>query len=166
MRTTPGPETQTPQPARAYPADMEIARALPAAVLAARDRLVAAAADGTLDRLAARFGIDILTLHGSAARTGVDDPHDLDIAVRFSDDSPDILGFMVAIKDLAELDEVDVLDLDHCSVLARARALGPDTIPLYESRSGLWARAQMGALSLELEDRPRRRLALEMLAGR
>ncbi len=61
---------------------------------------------------------------------------------------------------------MDVVDLAAAGPVLRARALGPTGEPLYESTSGLYATAQMAALTEAMEIAWLRRLDLELLAER
>lgn len=112
-----------------------------------------------------RFAVEVLTLHGSAAR-GAPDPQDVDLAVLFGDDHGDLLGLLTALGELMCIDEIDVMDLRRASVVARARGLAHGAEPLYECRPGAFAEAQMAALSLEMDFAPMRREQLRVMAGR
>ena len=131
-------------------------------------RLRAASATGELDRACERLGIDMLVVFGStvdADRSGA--PGDLDVAVRLRDDAAgDLVDVVNALIDLTGTSDVDVLDLEAAGVVARARALGPPSEPLYEATSGDVARAQMAALTHAMETAPLRRRDLELLADR
>ena len=94
-------------------------------------------------------------------------PGDLDIAVRLRDGAAgDLVDVVNALIDLTSTSEVDVLDLAAAGVVARARALGPPSEPLYEATPGDVARAQMAALTYAMETAPLRRRDLEPLADR
>lgn len=94
-------------------------------------------------------------------------PGDLDVAVRLRDDAAgDLVDVVNALIDLTGTSDVDVLDLEAAGVVARARALGPSSEPLYEATSGDVARAQMAALTHAMETAPLRRRDLELLADR
>lgn len=133
-------------------------------VLAAADRLHAAQVDGRLDALCDEHGVEVLTLHGSVARDEPD-PHDLDLAVRFRTDDGDLVALVTALGDLVGLD-VDLMDLRRAGVTGRARGLAHGAVPLYESRAGAFAEAQIAALSLAMDFAPLRREQLRLLAGR
>lgn len=130
-------------------------------------RLRQAAQDGALAELCARHGVDLLTLHGSAAR-GERLPQDIDLGVLFGSDEHarrHLVPFVVAVGDLAGTDLVDVMDVRRASPTARARALAHDALVLHEARPGLATRQQMAALTLEMELAPLRRHQLELMAA-
>lgn len=128
-------------------------------------RLRRAARDGSLADLCTHHEVDLLTLHGSAAR-GEPAPRDIDLAVLFASGTsrPRLLDLVTALIDLTGTDEIDVMDVRRASPTARARALAHDAIVLHEARPGLATRHQMAALTLEMELRPLRRRQLELLA--
>lgn len=135
-------------------------------VLAAAAELRQASADGRLDALCENHGVAVLTIHGSVTRRDPE-PNDLDIAVLFNDPQPDIVGLLLALEDLVDGgDLVDVMNLGRAGVVARARGLAHGAEPLYESRPGAFAEAQMAALALEMEFAPLRREQLRVMAGR
>lgn len=126
-------------------------------------RLVAAASSGELDGLCARFGIQVLTAFGSAVRTP-DSARDLDVGVLSEHDSElDVPGLVVALTDLAGLQDVDVADLRRAGPVLRERAL-VGCVPLYESWPGAYAAAQAAAVGERVDTDVNRRLALAMLA--
>jgi predicted nucleotidyltransferase len=135
-----------------------------------RDALVslsAAAADGRLAAVCERMGIDLVSVFGSVLDESNPEPSDLDVGVRFTNgNDPDVLGASREFVDLVESDLVDLLVLNRASVVARSRALGPGARGLYERRTGDYARAQMAALSEEMETAWMRRRDLELLAER
>ena len=129
--------------------------------------LLAAAGNGGLEALCERFGLDLVSVFGSSLDPEVDDPGDLDIAIRFGDPSPrDVIGVVGAIAELVGSDRVDVMVLNGAGVVARSRALGPQATGLFEKRPGLYALAQMAALAEEMETAHMRRQDLELLARR
>ena len=131
---------------------------------AAAARLQELAQAGELDDLLRRLDVELLTLHGSAAETEpLRPPADVDVAVLHGPQG-DLLATIGALVTLLELDEVDVMDLRRAGPVARAQALGPGCVPLYESRSGLYAEHQMRALTERMETAWLRRLDLELLA--
>ena len=137
-------------------------------VSAGLTRLRQARDDGHLAGLCTRFGVDLLTLHGSAAR-GEDQPQDLDLGVLFASDDDTRKGLVPLIAALVELagtDLVDVMDVRRASPTGRARALAHDSQVLYEARPGLATRQEMAAITLEIELAPLRRAQLEHLAAR
>lgn len=110
--------------------------------------------------------MDLLTLHGSAAR-GDDRPQDLDLGVRFTSAAAgqrNLLPLIGAIVGLVGTDLIDVMDVRRASPTARARALAHDSQVLYEARPGLATTQQMAAQTLEMELAPLRRRQLELLA--
>lgn len=134
---------------------------------AALERLREAAATGALDRFCQDRGIGLLVVFGSVvADERVEPPGDLDVAVRFDPPPGDLIAAVNDLIDLTGFSEVDVMDLGRAGVVARAQALGPESLPLFESRAGGFALAQMGALTEAMETAPLRRLDLELLAGR
>lgn len=73
-----------------------------AAVAAGLTRLRQAGIDGALARLCKRLGVELLTLHGSAAR-GDDQPQDLDLGVLFGSDELARHGMVPLVAALVEL---------------------------------------------------------------
>lgn len=131
---------------------------------AAAGRLQELAQAGELDDLLQRLGVELLTLHGSAVESQpLRPPADLDIAVLHGPHG-DLLETIGALVQLLGLDEVDVMDLRRAGPVAKAQALGPVCVPLYESRSGLYAEHQMRALTERMETAWLRRLDLRLLA--
>lgn len=128
-------------------------------------RLLAGADDGTLEQLCERLGIDLLGAFGSAVRQLHDpeapDPHDLDIAVRFTGDS-DILDVVNGLMDLTGIDDVDVAVLNRGGPVIRFEALSG--LGLYEREPAAWATAQMAAIAEFHDTAHLRRLDLEALA--
>ena len=127
-------------------------------------RLRAALADGRLTALCERHEVEVLTLHGSVAR-GEPDPRDVDLAVAFRTDRPDLVGLVVSLVDLLGTDDVDVMDLARAGVIARARGLAHGAEPLYEATAGAFARLQMAAMALEMDFAPLRQAQLRLLAS-
>lgn len=123
-----------------------------------------AAADGRLDALAARHRLQLLTVFGSTAR-GAARARDLDVAVRYEPDAPprDVLSLLDDLAVLTGSDDVDLLVLDDAGPVARERALVA-CVALYESRPGVYARAQMAAMCERMETDWLRRLDLQLLA--
>ncbi|MBS3940767.1 MAG: hypothetical protein KG028_07385, partial [Actinobacteria bacterium] len=110
-------------------------------------RLRDAAASGVLDDVCQGLGISILVVFGSTVSPEPGgEPGDLDVAVRLHADAhSDLVDVVNALIDLTGTSNVDVLDLARAGVVARARALGPASVPLYEAESGAVALAQMAA---------------------
>lgn len=147
--------------------------AMSTTALEALDALRAAASDGRLAALCHGHGLDLVTAFGSAvraSRAGVDGdgrpPRDLDVAVRFAVPGGDLVGVVTDLCALLAWDAVDVMDLSRAGVVARSRALGPGAEPLFEAAPGRYARAQMAALTTEMETERMRRRDLELLADR
>ncbi|HEY6421714.1 MAG TPA: hypothetical protein VIY28_00420 [Pseudonocardiaceae bacterium] len=69
------------------------------------------------------------------------------------------------LEDLVDSDRVDLLDVDRAGAVARQHALVPGD-PLYEYRSGEFARQQMRASGQRLGTEWMRRLDLELMADR
>ncbi|HZD22265.1 MAG TPA: nucleotidyltransferase domain-containing protein [Acidimicrobiia bacterium] len=129
--------------------------------------LLAAADNGRLDEICERFGIDLVSVFGSVLDDAAENPSDLDVAIRFEDfDATDVLSSITSLAELVGTDDLDVLILNGAGVVARSRALGPKGKGLYEKRRGLYALAQMAALTEEMETAPMRRRDLELLADR
>ena len=132
------------------------------------ERLRGAAASGDLDRVCEQLGVAMLVVFGSATTPEAGRvPRDLDVAVRLRGaTSADIVDVTNALIDLTGTTDVDVMDLATAGVVARARALGPASEPLYENAPGAVALAQMAALTHAMETAPMRRRDLELLAAR
>lgn len=130
------------------------------------DRLQEAAATGALRRLCEEHAILLVVVFGSAMDQAAESPADLDIAVVPGPSASDLMTVTNAFIDMTRCSAVDVMDLSRAGVVARARALGPDCLPLYEAERGRFALAQMAALTEEMETAYLRRLDLELLAER
>jgi hypothetical protein len=132
----------------------------------ARQRLEAAAASGGLDALCERLDVDLLGVFGSASGLpGVasDDPHDLDVCVRFARGGRgDLLALIDALTVLTGYERVDVLDLAAAGPVARKEALFG--IGLYERDPGAWSVAAMAAFGEWRDTEHLRRMDLEALA--
>ncbi|QGK68768.1 hypothetical protein GIY23_03680 [Allosaccharopolyspora coralli] len=134
----------------------------------ALDRLRSSVETGAVAELGTRHGLDLLMVHGSVL-----DPEplraaaDLDVAFRHRvDASRDVVGLVDELMELTGFDRIDPLDLRSAGVVAQARALGPDSLVLYEATPGTFATAQMAAITIEMDTRHLRRLDLELMAGR
>lgn len=129
---------------------------------AAAGRLVALAQHQKLDDLCSALGIELLVLFGSAADPKRD-PQDVDLAVRFSAPSGDVLNLLNQLYLLTEFEDFDVLDLRRAGPVARERAL-VGTLPLYQARDGLFANTQIAAIMERLDTDQMRRVELALLA--
>ena len=128
------------------------------------ERLRAAAADGALDGLCARHGVQVLTVFGSTVRD-IAKPGDLDIAVSFQPSvNPDVLALLEDLVSLTGVEQVDLLNLDRAAPVAKERGL-VGVIPLYESEPGAYANAQMAAITTRMETERFRQMSLELMAG-
>lgn len=91
-------------------------------VTAALGRLEQAVGSGELAALCERFGVEIMTLFGSALTSS--DPGDLDVAVGFSRGAErDLLGVVNALGELVPGDHLDVMDLDRAGPVAQKAAM-------------------------------------------
>ena len=127
----------------------------------ALDRLEQVAASDLAD-LCRRFEVDLLVVFGSAVRPGAE-PNDLDLAVRFVHHDADVLGFLDGISTLAGSSNLDLMDLRRARPVAKERSLVEGS-PLYESRPGVFARAQMAAVAQRMDTDWLRRMELELMA--
>jgi len=136
-----------------------------ARVLQARERLLATTSAAAVEDLCRRHAVRVLSLFGSAAAP-MPAPRDLDVAVGFElGTRGDVVAFGNDLMDFLGLDELDVMDLGRASIVARARALGPGAVAVFESEAGAFARAQMVALGMELETAHLRQFQLRLMAG-
>ncbi len=128
----------------------------------ALDRLRQAANAGDLAALCGRYGVTLLVAFGSTVR---DDPHpgDLDLATRFSTDSPDVLGFLDEISSIAGTSQIDLMDLARARPVAKERAL-VGGIPLVEIEARAFSRAQLAAIMERLDTDWLRRMQLDLMA--
>lgn len=111
--------------------------------------LEAAAASGRLGRVCEEYGIDLVTLFGSAQHGR--DPQDIDVAVGFRHGAErDVLGIIGALADLVPGDHLDVMDLDRAGPVARVEALVASRI-LYEADADVFTRREMQALGEYLD---------------
>lgn len=126
--------------------------------------LRAAAASGALDVVCRRHRVRALTVFGSTAH-GASDPSDLDVGVLVEPGAGfDRLAFVNDLEDLSGTDSVDVAHLNNGGPLIRERAL-VGSVPLFESRSGAIAEAQIAAVLERMDTDWMRRLDLELMAG-
>ena len=130
--------------------------------------LRSSADDGSLSVLCERLGIELLVAHGSAvSATALSQPRDLDLAFRASTGrSADLVEIIDALIDLTHFDGIDVMDLRSAGDVAKARALGPQAVLLYETAPSTFTLAQIAALTTEMETRHMRHRDLELMARR
>jgi hypothetical protein len=107
--------------------------------------------------------VGLLVAFGSAVRPGTV-PRDLDLAVRFASDAPDVLGFLDEVGTLAGTSQIDLMNLGAAGPVARERALVGGA-PLFEESTGAFARAQLAAIMERMDTAWLRRLDLELMAG-
>lgn len=106
-------------------------------------------------------------MFGSVLNSAVEAPADLDVGVRFLETSQsDLVAVTTNLIEMLRFDNVDVLDVGHAGVVARGRALGAGARGIYEREAGLYARASMAAMTMEMDTAYLRRLDVELLAGR
>lgn len=130
-------------------------------------RLRELAEEGLLGALCERNGVALLVIHGSAIEPREDVPaRDLDFAfLGRARAGVDIVALNNDFIDATGFDRIDLMDLGTAGPVARARALAPGTVVLYEAEPGLYAREQIRAITEEMETRPLRRLDLELMAA-
>lgn len=133
----------------------------------ALQRLEAMAVDEELGALCERHGIELLVVHGSVVDSAPLRPaRDLDLAFqRRHGSETDVIALTNDLLRAVRFDDIDLMDLNRAGPVARARALAPQSLPLYEAGPGAFATAQMAALTTEMETRRLRRLDLELLAS-
>jgi len=128
----------------------------------ALERLVAAAADGSLDELCAQLGVRLLGAFGSARLADPSTaPHDLDVAVSLVPGSSP-LALLDALVRLTDCDTIDLTVIDDAGPVVRAEALCG--VGLHEDAPGAWAVAQMAALAEKRDTEWLRELDLQALA--
>jgi predicted nucleotidyltransferase len=110
-----------------------------------------------------RHRVELLVAFGSTAR-GDGTPRDLDLAVRFADPDPGVLGFLDSLGQIADISVVDLMNLATASPVARERSL-VGSIPLFEHTPGTLARAQIAAMMERMDTNWLRRLDLELMAA-
>lgn len=127
--------------------------------------LLRGVASEDLAALCERHGVDLLVVFGSTTDPDpVHPPADLDVASLLDPEAEDPAAFVAALMAFTACSEIDLLDLRRAGPVARARALGPGSVPLYERERGMYARLQMAALAHELDTRWMRDLGLELMA--
>lgn len=131
------------------------------------ERLHGGVESGAVERLCVKHDLDLLVVHGSVViEAPLRPPADLDVACRFRRGSAqDVIGLINDLIDLTGFDGVDLLVLNTAGVVATARALGPQSVPLYEAERSLFTLAQIAALTTEMETRHLRLLDLKLMAG-
>lgn len=128
--------------------------------------LLRGAASEDLAALCEQHGVDLLVVFGSVTDPEpLRAPADLDVAALLNPDAGDPATFVAALMAFTSCSSIDLLDLRRAGTVARARALGPEAVPLYERERGTFARLQMAALAHELETRWLRDLGLELMAS-
>lgn len=126
----------------------------------ALDRLRAAPACCELGELCHRYEVSLLVAFGSTVR-GERHPRDLDLAVIA--DSPDVVGLVDDLTDLAGLTAIDLTDLRRAGPVVKQRVFIHGEA-LFESEPHLFV-AQQDCAVLDFMDTARtRRAALELLA--
>lgn len=126
------------------------------------DRLTTMSGSGELAALCRAQGIALLAVFGSVL-VGEDGAHDLDLAVRFETEAPDVLGVLEQFARRGVSVHVDLMVLNHAGAVARERAL-VDGRPLFQLRSGEFAVAQLAAIMERLDTDWLRALDLELMA--
>jgi predicted nucleotidyltransferase len=126
------------------------------------ERLVAAAESGALADLSREHGVTLMVVFGSVLDPG-SSARDLDLAVRFQTETPDVLGLLDRLASFGAGDEVDLMVLNHAGPVARERALVGARV-LFESRSGEFATTQIAAIMERMDTDWLRALELELMA--
>lgn len=134
----------------------------------ALDSLRSSATSGELGTLCDRHGVELLVVHGSVLQQEPLRPaRDLDLAYRHRRDvARDPVALINDLLELLRFDDIDLMDLGRAGPVARARALAPGSVVLYEASRGIFAEAQIAAITEEMETRPMRRRDLELMARR
>lgn len=125
------------------------------------------ARSGRLAALCNRHGVVLLVVHGSVTIADtLSEPGDLDVAfLGKRGHEVDVVALINDVIDVVRIDAVDVMNLDAAGPVARARALSPHSVVLFESENGLFAREQIRALTEAMETRPMRMFDLELMAA-
>lgn len=110
-------------------------------------------------------GVILLTAFGSAA-TGAKSPRDLDLGVLFSRDlrSPDVLGLIDGLAQIAVSNDLDVMDLGRAGPVGRERALVGAQV-LFEATPGIHARETVAACLDRMDTQWLREAGLRAMAG-
>jgi len=120
------------------------------------------ASAGELATLCDRHGVALFVVFGSALDPEAD-PGDLDLAVRFDTESPDMLGLLDELSRRLGSDDIDLMVLDAAGPVARERAL-VGARPLHQQRAGEFANAQIAAIMERMDTEWLRRLDLELMS--
>ena len=126
------------------------------------------AVSGELGALCVRHDVELLVAHGSAVDPEpLRPPRDLDLAFRARHGTePDVVALVNDLLDATRFDDLDLMDLHRAGRVASARALSPDCVVLYKASPGLFASAQMAAITIAMETAWLRRMDLELPAER
>jgi predicted nucleotidyltransferase len=127
-------------------------------------RRLQGAARSELASLCQRHRVELLVAFGSAARDGDGTPHDLDLAVRFADSNPDVLGFLDSLSQVTNTSVIDLMNLATAGPVAKERSL-VGSILLFEQAPGTLAQAQIAAMMERMDTDWLRRLDLELMAA-
>ena len=125
-------------------------------------RLCELTQSGELVAICSEHDVSLFVVFGSVLQPD-GDPRDVDVAVRFDADQPDVLTFLDVLSRQLVSDDIDLMILNQAGPVARERALVKGR-PLYVRRSGDFANAQIGAIMERLETDWMRRLELEQMA--
>lgn len=132
-------------------------------VLESLDILNNAVADGSLERLCDRYGLDLVVLFGSAVDS--DDPGDIDLALAFGKDSgKDFLATLTDLQALVPGDHLDVMNLDVAEPVARYEAMTHGQPLFARTGADFWER-QIFAINHYIETQPLRDALLRSLAS-
>lgn len=120
-------------------------------------------AGAELASICQRHRVELLVAFGSAAR-GDDTPRDLDLAVRFADSHPDVLGFLDSLGQVTDTSVIDLMNLATAGPVAKERSL-VGSILLFEQTPGTLTQAQIAAMMERMDTDWLRRLDLELMAA-
>lgn len=124
--------------------------------------LEARVVDGSLAAVCVEYGVEILTLFGSAV--SCDDPGDIDLAVGFAPGRRDFLAVVNALSELIPGDHLDVMDLDRADPVAQMAAMFGNRVLFEAHRSVTTERAIRAFMGYE-DTRWLRALQTEVLLG-
>lgn len=134
---------------------------IPVTVKDSVDRLDCVARSGELATMCAGFGVEIVTLFGSAADAGAV-PGDVDVAIGFTVGAPrDLLGAVDALAELVPGDHLDVMDLDRAGPVAQKAAMSGRV--LYEAHPSVTTEREIRAFMAYEDTRWLRDLQTEAL---